>query len=83
MLDETLVVWVGEFGRSPYINAKAGRDHWGHVFSAPSPVAESREVQFSGNRITRRLSIGGTCRTARFNGHGFPLPRLHSGNADS
>ncbi len=34
MLEETLVVWVGEFGRSPYINASAGRDHWGHVFSA-------------------------------------------------
>jgi uncharacterized protein (DUF1501 family) len=34
MLEETLVVWVGEFGRSPYLNANAGRDHWGHVFSA-------------------------------------------------
>ncbi len=34
MLDETLVVWVGEFGRTPRINARGGRDHWGHVFSA-------------------------------------------------
>jgi hypothetical protein len=34
MLDETLVVWMGEFGRSPKINASGGRDHWGHVFSA-------------------------------------------------
>lgn len=34
MLDETLVVWMGEFGRSPKINARAGRDHWGHVYSA-------------------------------------------------
>ncbi len=34
MLDETLVVWVGEFGRSPKINPSGGRDHWGHVFSA-------------------------------------------------
>jgi hypothetical protein len=33
MLDETLVVWIGEFGRSPKINASGGRDHWGHVFS--------------------------------------------------
>jgi hypothetical protein len=33
LLDETLVVWMGEFGRSPKINAAAGRDHWGHVFS--------------------------------------------------
>jgi hypothetical protein len=34
MLEETLVVWIGEFGRSPYINTNCGRDHWGHVFSA-------------------------------------------------
>ncbi len=33
LLDETLVVWMAEFGRSPKINAAAGRDHWGHVFS--------------------------------------------------
>lgn len=33
LLDETLVVWMGEFGRSPKINANGGRDHWGHVFS--------------------------------------------------
>jgi hypothetical protein len=34
MLEDTLVVWVGEFGRSPKINGSGGRDHWGHVFSA-------------------------------------------------
>jgi hypothetical protein len=28
LLDETLVVWAGEFGRSPRINSMAGRDHW-------------------------------------------------------
>ncbi|MGH9677415.1 MAG: DUF1501 domain-containing protein, partial [Candidatus Acidiferrum sp.] len=33
LLDETLVVWMGEFGRSPRINRDGGRDHWGHVFS--------------------------------------------------
>lgn len=33
MLDETLVVWMGEFGRSPKINKAAGRDHWGAVYS--------------------------------------------------
>lgn len=33
LLDETLVVWMGEFGRTPKINGVAGRDHWGHVFS--------------------------------------------------
>ena len=29
LLDETLVVASGEFGRTPKINAQAGRDHWG------------------------------------------------------
>ncbi len=33
LLDETLVVAIGEFGRTPRINALGGRDHWGHVFS--------------------------------------------------
>jgi uncharacterized protein (DUF1501 family) len=28
MLDNTLVVWMGDFGRTPKINASAGRDHW-------------------------------------------------------
>ena len=33
LLDETLVLWVGEFGHTPKFNANAGRDHWGHCFS--------------------------------------------------
>jgi hypothetical protein len=33
LLDETLVCWVAEFGHTPKFNARAGRDHWGRVFS--------------------------------------------------
>lgn len=33
LLAETLVVAIGEFGRTPKINANGGRDHWGPVFS--------------------------------------------------
>ena len=33
MLDETLIAWTGEFGRTPKINKNAGRDHWGPVYS--------------------------------------------------
>lgn len=29
LLEETLIVWNSEFGRTPRINANAGRDHWG------------------------------------------------------
>jgi uncharacterized protein (DUF1501 family) len=28
LLDETLVVWFGDFGRTPKVNPTAGRDHW-------------------------------------------------------
>jgi uncharacterized protein (DUF1501 family) len=34
LLDETLVVWGGEFGRTPKINGNAGRDHWPAVAGA-------------------------------------------------
>jgi hypothetical protein len=33
LLDETLVAWTGEFGRTPKINKGSGRDHWGQVYS--------------------------------------------------
>ena len=34
LLDSTMVVAWGEFGRTPKVNASAGRDHWPNVFSA-------------------------------------------------
>ena len=34
MLDKTLVVWTGEFGRTPKVNPKTGRDHWPRNFNA-------------------------------------------------
>ena len=34
LLDTTLVVWMGEFGRTPRINDKAGRDHWPRCYTA-------------------------------------------------
>jgi hypothetical protein len=55
MLDNTLVVWMGDFGRTPKINPSAGRDHWasagivcmggggiktGQVVGATSPLGE-------------------------------------------
>ncbi len=33
MLDKTLVVWMGEFGRTPHINARSGRDHFPTAFN--------------------------------------------------
>jgi hypothetical protein len=34
LLDETIVIAKGEFGRTPKINQKAGRDHWNQCYSA-------------------------------------------------
>jgi uncharacterized protein (DUF1501 family) len=34
LLETTLVLWIGDFGRTPTINAQAGRDHWPQCFSA-------------------------------------------------
>ena len=34
LLDSTLVVWVGEFGRTPKISMNGGRDHWPQCYSA-------------------------------------------------
>jgi uncharacterized protein (DUF1501 family) len=33
LLDSTLVIVTGEFGRTPRINKNAGRDHWGPAFT--------------------------------------------------
>jgi hypothetical protein len=34
MLDDTLVLWMGEFGRTPKINKNVSRDHWPQCYTA-------------------------------------------------
>ena len=34
LFDKTLVVWTGEFGRTPKVNPRTGRDHWPRNFNA-------------------------------------------------
>jgi hypothetical protein len=34
LLDSTLVIWMGEFGRTPRINNNGGRDHWSRAWSS-------------------------------------------------
>jgi len=53
LLSETLVLAMGEFGRSPKVNEKAGRDHWG-------PAAS---MIFAGAGIQGGKVIGATDRT--------------------
>jgi Protein of unknown function (DUF1501) len=33
MLEDTAIIWMGEFGRTPRINGNAGRDHWARSWS--------------------------------------------------
>jgi uncharacterized protein (DUF1501 family) len=33
MLDDTAIIWMGEFGRTPRINGTSGRDHWARSWS--------------------------------------------------
>src|SRR5687768_15965737 len=50
LLDNTLVICLGEFGRTPKVNKDAGRDHW--------PGAMS--VFMAGAKIPGGLSVGAT-----------------------
>jgi len=48
LFEKTLVVAMGEFGRTPKMNSAAGRDHWGHTFS----------VMMAGGRYPMGRTIG-------------------------
>jgi len=34
LLDSTMIVWMGEFGRTPRINGNRGRDHWARSWTS-------------------------------------------------
>jgi hypothetical protein len=53
-LKNTLVIAMGEFGRTPKINAVAGRDHWGSAYS----------IFVSGAGVAGGQNIGATDETA-------------------
>lgn len=48
LLDETLVIMMGEFGRTPKFNKNGGRDHWPHCFSVVMAGGGLRGGQFLG-----------------------------------
>jgi hypothetical protein len=49
LLDETLVVWMSEMGRTPRINKGAGRDHWSFCYSVMLAGAGVRGGQVYGS----------------------------------
>ena len=54
LLDDTLVVMMGEMGRPPRINSRAGRDHW----------SAAQTIIFAGGGVKPGQIIGATDKTA-------------------
>lgn len=54
MLEKTLVIWMGEFGRTPRINPRSGRDHYPRAFSAALAGGGVR-----GGRVIGHTDAGG------------------------
>jgi hypothetical protein len=50
LLEDTTIVWMGEFGRTPRINQNVGRDHW----------ASSWSVLLGGGGLKGGLAVGAT-----------------------
>ena len=50
LLEDTAIIWMGEFGRTPRINGNTGRDHW----------ARSWSVAVGGGGLNGGLAIGKT-----------------------
>lgn len=59
LLDDTLVMMMGEFGRSPVINKDAGRDHWTPVMSMVMAGGGLRHGQVIGATDSRGGAIAG------------------------
>jgi uncharacterized protein (DUF1501 family) len=57
LLDSTLVLMMGEFGRSPVINAQAGRDHWQRVMSMVMAGGGLRHGQVIGSTDRKGYDI--------------------------
>jgi hypothetical protein len=56
MLDETLVIWMGDMGRTPRMNKGAGRDHWSFCYS----------VMMAGGGIRGGQVLGSSDRAAAY-----------------
>ncbi len=60
MLDSTLVMWMGEFGRTPRINGNTGRDHYPRAFNVALAGGGVK-----GGQVIGKTDAGGTSVTDR------------------
>jgi uncharacterized protein (DUF1501 family) len=65
LLDESVVVWWGEFGRTPRHNGNGERDHWGSVFS----------LALAGGGVRGEAAHGASDRTGAHPREGTVLPQ--------
>jgi len=64
LLDETLVVWMGEFGRTPRINKNNSRDHWPNCYT----------VLLAGGGVKRGFRYGASDRDGAYPDTGAVSP---------
>lgn len=64
LLDETLVIWMGEFGRTPRINKNDSRDHWPNCYTA----------LLAGGGVKRGFRYGASDRDGAYPDTGAVLP---------
>src|SRR5262249_790281 len=57
LLDSTLIVWMGEFGRTPKINGNRGRDHWANSWSTVLAAGRIKAGQLIGNTSAERMTV--------------------------
>lgn len=60
LLDTTLVVWVGEFGRTPKISSNGGRDHWPACYNAVLAGGGTRKgyVHGASDKLAAQPTVG-------------------------
>jgi hypothetical protein len=59
LLDRTLVVWMGEFGRTPRINPRSGRDHFPRAFCAALAGGGVKGGQVVGSSSPDGMEVSG------------------------
>lgn len=57
LLKDTLVIWMGEFGRTPIINENTGRDHWPKSWSTVLAGAGVRSGQVYGQTTNDGMEV--------------------------
>jgi hypothetical protein len=57
MLDKTLVIWMGEFGRTPKVNGRTGRDHFPRAFNVALAGAGVKGGQVIGSTSAEGVDV--------------------------